>query len=413
MSDITWGTAVNVTTTASSVTKTSVVADWDTWAISNRFIKGDGYAQVTVVNIATNRMFGLAETPGTTPYLQINYCVQINTTAVNIIELGVTVHTEGAGFLVSGDTLKITKTGTTVVYSKNSVDFHTSATASTNPLLLKTLFYTVGGYLSGIFFEGAATEILRAKNSAVLMDVNIGAVPVSGAGTRWMWAGSKSALRAGAVTSTYWNDGNVGSWNTSFGYDTLSAGNYAFSVGHYANASGLYSTAFGYSGYAALLSEASYSQWASGSLAGAYAHVRVYAASADAAVTTLSLDGAGAYLVIPTDSSRDFVVSAVTRCIAGTDIGLSASWTQFGTIENTGGTVRLVGSPFNLLTDGTLSTGTWTPKGTSGDAGLAAMTLVPSADDANNCLVFTFTGHAGASANTWHTVVTVHFAHAT
>jgi hypothetical protein len=139
----------------------------------------------------------------------------------------------------------------------------------------------------------------------------------------------------------------------------------------------------------------------------------VYRLSADAAVVELSADGnvpgVGNRILIPADTAWDFIIQGLSRCTAGTDINTSASWYQTGTISNTGGTTALDFAVFNLLNTGLFSAAAYTPKGaTGGDVGLLAMTLVPAADNANSCFAVSFTGHVGASANTFLTTAGVH-----
>ena len=87
-------------------------------------------------------------------------------------------------------------------------------------------------------------------------------------------------------------------------------------------------------------------------------------------------------------------------------MGATASWYQEVSIANVGGTTALVGSVNGFIGRTTLlamAAGTATPYTATGDAaGLLAMTLAWTADDANDSLAGTFTGLTGASANTWH-----------
>jgi hypothetical protein len=142
------------------------------------------------------------------------------------------------------------------------------------------------------------------------------------------------------------------------------------------------------------------------------ASVNVFRESTDAGAVELTLDGtaaaAGTRVVIPTGRTYTFTADGVSRCTAGTDAGKSASWHIVGTIENVGGTVALVGAAMNLDDTGAWESAAFTPRASA--AALAAATLVPTADDANNSLVFTFTGVAGGTANTFHTNVDVRFA---
>ncbi len=74
-----------------------------------------------------------------------------------------------------------------------------------------------------------------------------GAIPATGAGVRLMWYPKKYAFRAGKLDNTgntYWDDANVGSGSTAFGFNTRASGTNSFAAGDSANASGQGSVAF-------------------------------------------------------------------------------------------------------------------------------------------------------------------------
>lgn len=51
----------------------------------------------------------------------------------------------------------------------------------------------------------------------------IGGVPFSGSGTRFMWIPEKYAIRAGNVTGTQWDSGNIGDYSVAFGYNNTAS----------------------------------------------------------------------------------------------------------------------------------------------------------------------------------------------
>lgn len=103
------------------------------------------------------------------------------------------------------------------------------------------------------------TEKLRVTAGSVLFDGAVGAVPVSGAGTRFMWSPATYSLRAGQVTGTQWDAANVGDWSAAFGLDvsvpgaasfaacrdTLASGDTAVALGNGSHAEAVQSTALG------------------------------------------------------------------------------------------------------------------------------------------------------------------------
>ena len=92
--------------------------------------------------------------------------------------------------------------------------------------------------------------------------LGIGIIPISGEGERMMWHPYKAAFRVGSVGlgGTHWDDGNVGFYSFSAGYNTIASqigtfsggyqatarAPYAVSFGHTANADGTGAMAFGY-----------------------------------------------------------------------------------------------------------------------------------------------------------------------
>jgi hypothetical protein len=68
----------------------------------------------------------------------------------------------------------------------------------------------------------------------------------SGAGNRFMWVAEKSALRAGEVTGTHWNNSNIGTHSAAFGFDNIASGNYSIVAGDSNVVSGLSSGATGH-----------------------------------------------------------------------------------------------------------------------------------------------------------------------
>jgi hypothetical protein len=70
-----------------------------------------------------------------------------------------------------------------------------------------------------------------------------GALPPGGAGTRMVWYPKKAAFRSGTVTSTQWDDVNIGNYSFASGYNTKASGDYSTVFGSTSVASGKYSFA--------------------------------------------------------------------------------------------------------------------------------------------------------------------------
>jgi hypothetical protein len=110
------------------------------------------------------------------------------------------------------------------------------------------------------------TMMTLHKNGALLVGgaydggTSSGGIPVEGAGTRMMWYPEKASFRAGHVTSTFWNNANIGYYSFAAGEDVSASGDNAiafgarciatgsstFAVGEQNTASGAASVAMGY-----------------------------------------------------------------------------------------------------------------------------------------------------------------------
>lgn len=85
---------------------------------------------------------------------------------------------------------------------------------------------------------------LQVTNGSMLFEGIVGNTPINGLGTRMMWIPSKSAFRAGTITSSMlgtnaWDDQFIGAGSSAFGYNTSARGNYSFAVGAINIASGI------------------------------------------------------------------------------------------------------------------------------------------------------------------------------
>lgn len=65
-----------------------------------------------------------------------------------------------------------------------------------------------------------------------------GAIPTTGNGTRLMWYPSKSAFRVGYVSSTQWDDANIGDYSVAMGNGTTASGHTSVAMGYGTTASG-------------------------------------------------------------------------------------------------------------------------------------------------------------------------------
>ncbi|MEJ2185325.1 MAG: tail fiber domain-containing protein [Gemmatimonadota bacterium] len=114
--------------------------------------------------------------------------------------------------------------------------------------LLVPLRVLVGGFSAGYVAVGDSLRV-GGEGSFVAAGTYNGTTtappPASGAGTRMMWFPEKAAFRAGYVTSTQWDDSNIGFLSTALGYNTTASGLASTALGHQTVASNYYATALG------------------------------------------------------------------------------------------------------------------------------------------------------------------------
>jgi len=86
-----------------------------------------------------------------------------------------------------------------------------------------------------------------SSGGAILANGNTttGTLPISGAGTRMMWAPYRGAFRAGTVTGSHWNDFNMGFYSAAFGQNCIASGLASFATGDGSSAGGNSSFAAG------------------------------------------------------------------------------------------------------------------------------------------------------------------------
>ncbi|MGC2236667.1 MAG: tail fiber domain-containing protein [Pyrinomonadaceae bacterium] len=104
-------------------------------------------------------------------------------------------------------------------------------------------FFTVQPVFGTSLFK--KFDVVSTNNLLITATFGTGTIPASGAGTRMMFYGKKAAFRVGTVSSTQWNDANIGTNSTAFGYNTTASGGGSTSIGQGTIASGEVSVAIG------------------------------------------------------------------------------------------------------------------------------------------------------------------------
>lgn len=121
---------------------------------------------------------------------------------------------------------------------------NTEQTGSGDLLTLRTNSTTYPGAL-GLNPNRVQFRVLPDGGFYARGQFGYGAVPLSGAGDRLMWAAHRVAFRAGGVTSGNWDDVSLGVYSWAGGLDTLASGQFSLAHGHATRATGNFGIALG------------------------------------------------------------------------------------------------------------------------------------------------------------------------
>lgn len=222
------------------------------------FPNGNSYYRITGPNAAFSLTGLLASGDGRIVVLQNS------TTQVMTLKDQATSSNLTARIMTGGGDLAIGDSGTvTLIYS--NTDNRWQVQAFTNGTLANGTFGNewsiIGnaGLNNAINFLGTtdnADVIIKRQNEEALRvypggalvgigNTATGLVPVSGFGTRFVWAPAKNAIRAGSVNGAQWDNANVGSGSAAFGANNTASANNSFAAGNGNTASGTQSVAFG------------------------------------------------------------------------------------------------------------------------------------------------------------------------
>ena len=98
---------------------------------------------------------------------------------------------------------------------------------------------------NGETIDNLVDGVVKLSGGGLWIDGTTGDTPTSGAGTRLMWIPAKGAFRAGVVTGTEWDVGNVGIASIAMAYNTTASGTASVAMGDGTTASGAASVTMG------------------------------------------------------------------------------------------------------------------------------------------------------------------------
>ena len=153
---VVWTSAVGVTVTGNSLTKTAATAWGNAGAVSSlQIASGDGYVEFTASETNTYRMLGLSNGNTNASYGDIDFAIYEYPGQVQVYEGGSLKGTFGT--YAAGNALRVAVVGGVVRYSKNGTVFYTSTKTPTYPLLVDSALYNQGATLSNAVLSGGST----------------------------------------------------------------------------------------------------------------------------------------------------------------------------------------------------------------------------------------------------------------
>jgi hypothetical protein len=194
--NVTWTSAVGVTVTSASLSKPGAAA-WDAGAVSTRALAfGEGWAEFTVSEANTSRMFGLSNGNTGEQYADIDFAFYPYFNGeLRIYEQGVYIGTFGT--YAVGDRLRVAVEGTSVRYRRNGALLYTSSAAPVYPLLIDTALYSTGATITNATLSGNFEENV-VWTSAVGVTVSANSLSKPGGTSAWdAGAASTRSIAAG------------------------------------------------------------------------------------------------------------------------------------------------------------------------------------------------------------------------
>jgi RHS repeat-associated protein len=150
--NVSWTTAVGVSTSGNSLTKTAANGWGNAGAASTQSIaSGDGYVEFTSSGVT---MAGLSHTDANQNYNSIDFGLHVDGGNLYVYESGV-----NRGLLASvtsTDLLRVAIEGGVVKYKKNGTVLYTSTVTPTYPLLVDTSLYSTGSTITNVLISSGS-----------------------------------------------------------------------------------------------------------------------------------------------------------------------------------------------------------------------------------------------------------------
>jgi hypothetical protein len=194
-----WTKLANTTLNGTTLVKTGTLSSWNSGARSVDYLPMgvDGWAEMTILETNTQRLFGLASLNSSSSNTSINYGIRVNASGiVAVLENGVSKGNFGS--YTVGDKFRVRRIGTSVSYAKNGSVFYTSTVPSTTNLYVDVSIHTPNATIHNVYASFGCEPINPCANFNINIDavghetcagLNDGFVDISvtQAGTTYQW----------------------------------------------------------------------------------------------------------------------------------------------------------------------------------------------------------------------------------
>ncbi|WP_375560558.1 T9SS type A sorting domain-containing protein [Bernardetia sp. OM2101] len=206
--DLTWTDLTNFTVNAEKELVKGATTGWDSDANSVERVIGDGGIVFTASETTNSYIVGLSYLNNTVGFSDIGYAIYLNRLGeVEVYQQGNYIGSHGN--YVSGDIFRITRSGTTITYSKNGVPFRTQTNAKSTDLFVSATLHNASSSIPQVQFTSCPISLVVSTTSNSCPATTSGSAVASLVGEvlpvtySWSGGGETTASITGKPNGTY------------------------------------------------------------------------------------------------------------------------------------------------------------------------------------------------------------------
>ncbi|WP_375560556.1 BspA family leucine-rich repeat surface protein [Bernardetia sp. OM2101] len=162
--DLNWTDLTNFTVNAEKELVKGATTGWDSDASSVERVIGDGGIVFTASETTNSYIVGLSYLNNNVGYSDIGYAIYLNRLGeVEVYQQGNYIGSHGN--YVSGDIFRITRSGTTITYSKNGVPFRTQTNAKSTDLFVSATMFNASSSIPQVQFTSCPISLVVSTTS--------------------------------------------------------------------------------------------------------------------------------------------------------------------------------------------------------------------------------------------------------